>query len=507
MRRVLLVVVLLIVVLLIALPLAAQRKDFGEVSFANSGVPAAQEEFLRGLALLHDFEYPSAAGHFRKAQEIDPAFAMAYWGEAMTLTHPIWFQQDLPAARAVLQRLGATPFDRAARAPTLRERDYLGAIEILYGEGSKDERDNRYADAMMTLHGRYPDDVDATAFAALALLGTSHHGRDFATYMRAAAMLEEVFPTHQRHPGVLHYLIHSYDDSIHAPLGMRAARLYGTVAPQAGHALHMTSHIFIALGMWDDVIAANRQAIAVVNGQRASRKQQPADCGHYPIWLHYAYLQQRRFDDAAKALEACRVSALDVPFESAGEMDARESRFASLGEMRAHQLASGGPAVPSFAVPDGIPYANARFLMVYGDVLAAVGDRGKLQTAVERLRSLAGDSAAGRHGGMSGTRDDGRHPVMLQESEALLLLASGKREEAITMMQKTTVAERSMPFEFGPPPVPKPASELLGDLLLSAGRNTDAEAAYRDALSRAPGRAASVKGLETAKKGSAPPAP
>jgi hypothetical protein len=178
----------------------------------------------------------------------------------MTYTHPVWFQQDAAAARAVLQRLGATPEERLAKAKTERERDYLRAVDIFYGSGTKDERDFKYAEAMREVHERYPDDVDATAFYAVALLSTSHEGRDFATYMRAAALLEEVFPSHPTHPGVLHYLIHCYDDPIHAPLGMRAARRYGVVAPNAGHALRMTSHIFIAMGMWNDTAAQTRSA-------------------------------------------------------------------------------------------------------------------------------------------------------------------------------------------------------------------------------------------------------
>ncbi len=159
---------------------ALAQTEVGEVSFANSGAPAAQEPFLRGLALLHNFEYPDAAAQFRKAREIDPDFAMACWGEAMTFNHPVWMQQDLAAARAALGRLGATPEARLAKARTERERDYLRAVEILYGEGTKEERDFRYSDAMAALHQRYPDDVDATAFYALSLLGTAHHGRDFA---------------------------------------------------------------------------------------------------------------------------------------------------------------------------------------------------------------------------------------------------------------------------------------------------------------------------------------
>src|SRR3954453_12350495 len=145
---------------------ASEPSEVGEVAFASSGTAAAQKPFLYGLALLHNFEYPDAAEQFQKAEAIDPNFAMAYWGEAMTHNHAVWMQQEPDAARAVLLRLGTTPEARLAKAPTARERDYLRAVEILYGpgsnSGSKEDRDFRYADAMAALHGRYPDDVDAT---------------------------------------------------------------------------------------------------------------------------------------------------------------------------------------------------------------------------------------------------------------------------------------------------------------------------------------------------------
>ncbi|HEY1416105.1 MAG TPA: hypothetical protein VGF42_09515 [Caulobacteraceae bacterium] len=167
----------------------------GDVSFANSGAAAAQTAFLSGLALLHDFEYERAAEAFRRAEAADPGFAMAYWGEAMTFNHPVWFEQDLVAGRAALAKLGPTPQARAAKAPTQRERDYLAGVEILYGEGTKEARDFRYADAMAALHGAYPDDVDATALYALSLLGTCHEGRDFATYMKSAASKRSIRAT------------------------------------------------------------------------------------------------------------------------------------------------------------------------------------------------------------------------------------------------------------------------------------------------------------------------
>ena len=494
----------------------AASADVGQVAFANSGSPEAQPDFLRGLALLHNFEYETAAEAFREAQRIDPGFAMAHWGEAMTHTHPLWSQQDLEAARAVLARLGATPEARLAKAPTERERDYLRALDVLYGDGTKEERDLLYADAMAALQARWPDDVDAAAFRALAVLGTSHGGRDTATYMRAAAVLEEVFPAHPRHPGVLHYLIHSYDDPVHAPLGMRAARVYGEVAPEAGHALHMTSHIFVAMGMWDEVIDANRRAIATVDRQRAARSRPPAACGHYPLWLHYALLQSGQAQAANAALEACRASALDGEFVSGGPMDSRSGRIESYAEMRAHHLALGASPLPaaheSVTLPEGSETEEARFLLVYGDALAAArrGDQAALTAAVQRLRGSGDEGhAPASHAmpmpmpGMDRPGRAARVAVMVQQAEALELAAAGRRDEAVRVLEEARRAEEAIPFEFGPPVPPKPTAELLGELLLDAGRAGEAEAAFRAALRRAPGRASAAAGLERARAASA----
>ena len=149
-------VIALTVSLLLAGSQASAVGGYGHVDFANSGAPAAQADFLEGLALLHDFEYPAAAAAFRRAEAVDPGFAMAYWGEAMTFNHPIWMQQDLKAAQAALNKLAPTPAARRAKAKTEREKGYLDAVEILYGDGSKEERDFRYEDAMAKLHARYP---------------------------------------------------------------------------------------------------------------------------------------------------------------------------------------------------------------------------------------------------------------------------------------------------------------------------------------------------------------
>jgi tetratricopeptide (TPR) repeat protein len=485
---------LMAVLLLVAVPSLAQ--DVGEVAFANSGAAAAQPAFRRGLALLHNFEYEAAAESFQDARKIDPDFVMAYWGEAMTKTHPIWYQQDAEAARAILKQLG----DR--QAGTDRERDYLHTVEVLYGDGSKEERDFRYADAMAALHKKYPDDVDATAFYALALLGTSHNGRDVATYMRAAALLEEVFPEHRNHPGVLHYLIHSYDDPIHAPLGMRAARLYGRLAPNAGHALHMTSHIFIALGMWDDVIDANRRAMAVVNKQRAARNRPPARCGHYATWLHYALLQKGQRDDANQMLVACR----DAAFASSA--DSPEQMIESWADMAASHVMGGGvlEAAQRGEMPAG-KFARARFTIAYADAVAAArrGDAAALDVAAASLRAIdheLGDEPA--HPNMPGMVTATlpvaaqRRAIVIQQVDALRLAAAGKREDAVELLRKAAAAEQAMPFEFGPPAIEKPTFELLGEQLMALGRPVEAATAFRAALARAPGRVVPAEGLRAA---------
>ncbi|HYC61795.1 MAG TPA: tetratricopeptide repeat protein [Thermoanaerobaculia bacterium] len=484
MRRILLV-------LAVALPLLAQK-------------PEAEEAYARGLALLHNFEYEDAEKAFQEAQQLEPNFAMAYWGEAMAQTHPIWFQQDRDKARAILNRLGATPAERLAKARNERERDYLRALDVLYGEGEKEARDFLYADAMAALHAKDPDDADAAAFHALAILGTAHAGRDFATYMRAAAILEEVFPANKRHPGVLHYLIHSYDDPQHAPLGMRAARLYGEVAPNAPHALHMTSHIFIAMGMWDDVVSANRRAIDVTNQQRAARGRPSADCGHYPTWLHYGLLQKGRFDDARKALDACRASAFVENFAAGSPFDSQRGRLLEYAEMRAQLAASGLPLTKSdaSALPAGITTApKVQFMMAYGDALDAArrADAAALKSAAEQMRTLQSQAGSSR-GSASNPSDRIRAEVMVQEVEALELIAAGKRDAAIAILEQAAKAERAMPIEFGPPIVPKPAAELLGDQLLAAGRTEDAAAAYRTALERTPGRTRAMEALAQAGK-------
>ncbi len=278
---------------------AQENSLLGKIDFPNSGAAEAQDEFIKGVMLLHNFEYADAARAFKKAQQADPDFALAYWGEAKTYNHAIWQQQDVEVANEALNRLGSTVSERQAKAPTQREKDYLMSLEILYGNTSestgktKEKRDFLYLEKMEQLHSKYPNDHEITAFYGLAILGSAHEGRDFAIYMRAAAELFDVWNANQEHPGAAHYLIHSFDDPIHAPLGLPMARAYSKIAPAAAHAQHMTSHIFLAMGMWDDVVSANIVARDVQNNRQKELGDKTTVCGHYPWWLEYGYLQTR----------------------------------------------------------------------------------------------------------------------------------------------------------------------------------------------------------------------
>ena len=502
--------VALVTSLLFAGTPAAAADGYGHVAFANSGAPAAQADFIQGMALLHDFEYPAAAAAFRRAQSADPGFAMAYWGEAMTFNHPLWAQQDLAAARAALNKLAPTATARRAKAKTDREKAYLDAVEILYGEGSKIERDFRYEDAMAKIHERYPDDVDAAAFYALSTLGTAHAGRDIPTYMRAAGVLEEAWIDHQEHPGLVHYLIHSYDDPAHAPLGLRAARIYSRIAPDAGHAQHMCSHIFLALGMWDETVQANLAAMADVDRMRAAQGKGPARCGHYPFWLEYAYLQLGKMDEAKAALTACRATvesqgAMDHPGMS---MDPDASLSSSFANMRLRYLLDTGEwtgEIANWQLPKNAgPGAQLNFAFA-----RALGETARGRTA-EARQALSELEALGRKIAETETKLANPDPsyrlrpgVLLLEARALLAEHEGDLPGAEKLLRQAVIVEETLPIDFGPPTIDKPTHELLGEFLLRRGRKVEARAEFEKALARTPGRRLATEGSAAAGKSSA----
>ena len=377
---------------------------------------------------------------------------------------------------------------------------------MLYGEGGKEGRDQKYAAAMGDLHAQFPDDVNLASFYALALLGSAEQGRDFAIYMRAAAVLEEVFPKNQMHPGVVHYLIHCYDDPIHAPLGLRAARIYAQIAPEAGHAQHMTSHIFLALGMWDDVVQANQTAIAVVNRKRAEMHRPPHFCGHYASWLAYGYLQQGRIPEARRMLEGCRDEALEQAKRMANRPvaspDADNSAAGSFAEMRAHFLIDSqlwDDEVASWPLPGGadvftqltFDYTNALVAFHKGDLTGAR----EFSTRVEADRKLA-QAWLDKH--KSEEPNDAKRLGIMSDQLLALVAPQNASEQTIKALREIAEREHALPLEFGPPDIPAPTSELLGETLLRLHHAAEARSAFEADLAGAPGRRLAALGLAAA---------
>ena len=486
-------------------PAAQDTGGLGHIVFETSGAPAAKPAFIRGVLLLHSFEFADAKEAFVDAQRLDPGYAMAYWGEAMTYNHPLWAQTDPDAARAALARLAPTPDARVARAPTAYEKSWLTAVEALYGAGDKLARDLAYAAAMRRVFDANPDDLEAASFYALALLGTSHNGRDFATYMKAAAIAERVYAKNPQHPGAAHYLIHSYDDPVHAPLGMRAADAYAKIAPSASHALHMPSHIYFAMGMWDEAAAMNERSWKAADERVQQKKLSVDERGFHALhWLEYTYLQQGRYQDARRILQTMEA---DAAKSGSARTRSHLALMRSAWVVETRQWSSVGQPVPAQGLGPDAASAN---LFAIGYAALESGDLVGAKAALGQIRSAFGTPAGGgdaHHGaGMpqtglpaAGGSTNSRVPaVMAQQLDALILLKEGQQEPALERLTAAARAEDGLSFEFGPPNPVKPAHELLGETLLKLGRANDARRAFEASLRRAPRRALSLLGLARA---------
>ena len=526
-------------------------QDLGSIDFPTSGSAAAQPHFIKGVLLLPSFEYDDAREAFVEAQKADPNFAMAYWGEAMTFNHAVWQRTSPDLARAALNKLAPTADARRAKAQTEKEKDWLGAVERLYGSGEKLVRDLAYADAMKRMLDKYPNDDEVRSFYALALLGTSHGGRDFSIYMRAAALVEQVYAKNPQHPGAAHYLIHAYDDPVHAPLGQRYADAYSKVAPAASHALHMPSHIYFAMGMWDEASAINERSVKAADARRDAKKLDVDARGfHALLWLVYSYAQQGRYEDARGVMAQLEAAAKESGSERTRSHLAL-ARAAWLietrkwGEAKAPVMAKDLPKDAAIADLFAIGFAairsgNRRAGSEALKAMAELMESAPVNLAPVRLPPSAGSAAkplppgvkpiapatgpvavnppgtqapkapqapqAPSHGSHSeavglpaaGGSDIRVPQVMAQQLEALLLFSEGRREEALVLARQAAVVEAGLPFEFGPPLPIKPVNEQVGEMLMDLRRPKEAMEAFELSLKRNPKRALSLLGLARA---------
>jgi tetratricopeptide (TPR) repeat protein len=490
---------------------SAQLENVGNLSFPTSGSPEAQRHFLRGAAILHSFGWKQAIAEFQLAQKAQPDFAMAYWGETLCYNHPLNAEQDNKNPRAVLARLGPNTEARMAKAPTPREQGFLAAVEALWAEGP-DWRARRvaYMRAMERLHQQFPQDDEVTTFYALSLLSAARATDDntFRPEMRAGALAMDVFKRNPKHPGAVHYIIHAFDDPVHAPLALDAAKVYAEIVPAVSHAVHMPTHIFIQHGMWNEVANQNVRAFNV--GKDLWRPGDvPGDMAHSGDWGEYGFLQLGDYEGARERIRAlAEVAEMSKNPRAAGAVTLMQARYViETEEWKVQTLA-----------------ANASDETVLANGMSAVktGDLATAEKMVALLASKTGSSAGAAAGGahadhgpaaaeapagkpapaqaaMGGGPDAGKGvKVMHKELAALVAEAKGQKDQAVTLLTEAVTIEESMRPPNGAADPVKPSHELLGEVLIRAGKPADAAKAFDACLLRMPNRARSLMGAASA---------
>ena len=478
------------VVLLLSLgAVQAQQPQFGNISFPNSGSADAQESFLTGVKALHSFQFDEARIAFEEAQEIDPSFALAYWGQAMSDNHPLWRQQDVEAASKALNRLAPTLDGRLAKAPTEKEKAYLRAIDLLYySSDDKLERDFAYSDAMARMHERWPEDHEISIFYALSLLGTVRRGdTGFRRQALAASISMQVFDENQNHPGAAHFTIHSFDDPDHAILALPAAKVYAGIAPSAAHALHMPSHIFLQLGMWQGVVDSNIDAYnAAIEVNSRLKLMEGREDFHTLSWLAYANLMLGQYENAEKNLDL----ALGAVKRNPGQARIEQGYLNMRGR---HILETRGWEALELAAPDTTAGKHANWVSVVGMSAANLSDFDIAGAAHARLVTLRRQAEA------DGQAYQGRQIAILEkEVQAVPMLARGDKDGAVAVAKEAADMELKMKAPSGPPDPMKPAVELYADILLATDHNEEAQSAYQQSLNWIPERTPSLLGLATA---------
>ncbi len=449
----------------------AQEK-LGTVSFPTSCAASQQKPFERGIALLHDFWYDKAEQQFKDIIAADPTCAIAYWGEAMSLWHQIW---DRPDAATLQHGLTLVQQGQKLGAKSPRERDYLDALAAFYQNSGKDSFEVRvaaYSQAMEKLHGKYPEDHEATAFYGLSLLAAAPpRDTSKANEKKALALLNAEFPQAPDNPGIAHYIIHSCDSPQMAADGLVAARKYGQIAPSAPHAAHMPGHIFARLGLWQEDIDANLASIAAGEGSGASGHEL-----HAMDFLNYAYLQVGE-DDKARALVE-KVNSMDVHMghDMHDYLDLARAGFPATYDIEMRHWKEAAALEPSKgAMPQNAAityWARAVGSGHLKDAAAAKKDLAQYDAMVAAVKKSK-DAYVAEY------MDTGR-----DEIRAWVAFAEGKNDDAAKIM--SAVADKQ--DLYGKGEVEIPAREMLADILLESGRPEQALAEYERSMTIDPNR-------------------
>jgi tetratricopeptide (TPR) repeat protein len=476
---------------------AAER--LGTVSFPISCKPDVQPKFTRAVALLHSFWYEEAEKAFSEIASIDPQCGMAWWGAAMSNYHQVWPSPYSPAELA--RGINAAARAASAGAKTEREKGYIDAMAIFYRDAEKLDivtRARAYEARMEQLTAQFPNDDEAAIFYGLALVG---HGlstpadKTYEYQKRAAGIFNKLLDKHPDHPGIAHYLIHSFDYPALAPFALKAAYAYAKIAPSSPHALHMPSHIFVRLGMWQETIDSN---ISSANAARESaRRNHPGtmsfDNLHAYDYLTYAYLQRGEDGKVRKLVEELgAVKSLDVEnFAGYYALAAVPARFA-LERHRWTDAAALTVRPPDFPW-DRYAYAEALTYFARAVGAARSGDIDRAHSDVETLKQLRQKLLDQKNGYWAGQVD-----IQRQAAEAWIAHAEMKNDDALTLLTSAADLEDSLDKSPVTPGSILPAREMLGDLLLELNQPEKALEAFERSLKDSPNRLNGLSGAARA---------
>jgi tetratricopeptide (TPR) repeat protein len=471
-----------LLVVIAAVPVAAQLHEVGSLDFPTSATGLAQQRFLRGVALLHSFGWKQARDEFHAAQAIDPDFAMAFWGESLAYNHPLVSQMDPAAPREALARLAATPAQRLAKAPTAREREFLGAVEILWGEGDHVDRRLGYMRAMERLHESYPDDVEVAAFHALSILSAAAAlpagDERERLNVRAGAIALELFGQNPDHPGAPHYVIHAFDDPVHARLALEAAHRFSEIAPAVSHARHMPTHVFIQLGMWSLVSRHNQSAYEAARDLWAPGDDM-GDAIHALDWGQYGDLMRGDYRGAATWIRRAELMVAGGFFGRSERGPANTPRAVStLDLVKARYVVD----TEEWRIEAVTRESSANQLLATSLSAYHLGDLETLERAEAELasrRSAGGASAA----------------IVHAQVAALLHASMGHGDVATRFLDDAVAAAERLPPPNGAASPIKPTLELHGELLLEWGRPLEAAEKFEASLALMPNRPRSLLGL------------
>jgi tetratricopeptide (TPR) repeat protein len=467
-------------------------EKLGNVHFAVSCSEDAQKQFDRAVALLHSFGYGRAEKAFNTVAETDPDCAMAYWGVAQTQFHQYWAAAApamAPKPEELQKGSAAVEKARSTGKPSQREKDYIEAIGIFYKDSGKLDHQTRalaYEKAMARIHQTYPEDNEAAIFYALSLLAiSSPMDKTYANQKKAAEILNGLMDNHSEHPGIAHYIIHSYDYPALANLALDAARKYSKIAPSSPHALHMPSHIFTRLGLWQESIDSNiaSAASALAFAQKDDPKSGSFDQLHAMDYLIYAYLQTGQDQKAKQVVsEFNALSKLDqVNLAAAYAAAAINVRYA----IERNQWADAAALTPgtSFVPWDQFPSPEAIVYFGRGIGSARTGNLDEARKSLEKLDAL--------HQTLIAAKDmywAGQVEIQRKEVAASIAQAEGKKEQAIELMKAAVDLEGKTEKHAVTPGAIIPARELLGSLLLELKQPVAAVTEFEKSLAVAPNR-------------------